>query len=110
MALTIGGYHVIACEDGIEALRFIEGDEPAAIVLDLGLPRLSGRDVQRELASHAETRHIPIIVVTGDTRALNEEDFACVLRKPVSPEGLLSAVEACLRERGLRPRRGGAPA
>lgn len=59
------GYAVVAVEDGVDALRYVDGQIPSLIVLDLALPRLGGRDVQRELASRAETRDIPIVVVTG---------------------------------------------
>ena len=82
------GYAVIAVEDGVDALRYVESHTPAAVVLDLGLPRLHGRDVHREMAAHGLTAKIPVIVVTGDAADLNEQDFSCVLRKPVSPDEL----------------------
>ena len=95
--LTAAGYAVIAVEDGIDALRAIERDVPHAVVLDLGLPRLGGRDVQRELKSHAETSQVPIVVVTGaDLDDLNSADFACLLRKPLNLEELVQAVDRCL--------------
>ena len=92
-ALTMTGYTVIAVEDGWSALRWIDMDRPDGIVLDLGLPRLSGRDLHAEITAHAETRDIPIVVVTG--LATNEEaqtlDVACVLLKPVEPEDVVAA-------------------
>lgn len=97
-SLKAAGYAVIAVEDGMDALRQIDMDPPEAVVLDLHLPRLSGRDVQKELASRDVTASIPIVVVTGtETFDLNEEDFACILRKPVHPELLVYAIENCLR-------------
>ena len=96
-SLTIAGYSVTAVEDGIVALRRIESDPPDLVILDMVLPRLGGRDVQQELAAHAETRHIPILVVTGtDTRDLNAADFPCILRKPVRSDALIAAVDDCL--------------
>ena len=69
-ALIMSGYAVVAVEDGIDALQHVEQALPNLIVLDLALPRLGGHGVARELASCAETRDIPILVVTGtDTRA-----------------------------------------
>ena len=97
-ALTSAGYAVVAVEDGVDALRRVDDRVPAAVVLDLGLPRLNGRDVSRELKSRPDTRDIPIVVVSGtDTRDLNPDDFACVLRKPIHPEAVVSAVERSLR-------------
>ena len=106
-SLTIARYSVIAVEDGLDALRRIESDPPDLVILDMALPRLGGRDVQQELAAHAETRNIPILVVTGtDTRDLNPADFPCILRKPVRPDALIAAVDDCLlRASPLKPRR-----
>ena len=98
-ALTIAGFLVIAAGDGIDALRHIDLGGPDVVVLDLGLPRLGGRDVQRELAAHASTESVPIIVVTGEPGELDEADFNCVLRKPIDPHDLVRAVRRCLQNR-----------
>jgi DNA-binding response OmpR family regulator len=99
--LAIAGYGVVVAANGIDALRHIDLEGPDALVLDLGLPLLGGRDVQRELASHAETRSIPIVVVTGsDTSDLNESDFSCILRKPINSEDLVAAIRRCLHKAG----------
>lgn len=96
--LKAAGYAVVAVGDGVDALRRVEDERPDAVVLDLGLPRLNGRDVQRELKSAPDTKHIPIVVVSGsDTSDLDPDDFACVLNKPISADALIVAVENCLR-------------
>ena len=96
-ALKLAGYTVVACEDGLDALRWVEQHTPALILLDLMLIRVSGRDVQKELRSRAETRHIPIVVITGDdTRDLNPAELACIIRKPVSARALTDTVARCL--------------
>jgi DNA-binding response OmpR family regulator len=102
--LKNAGYQVVAVEDGLDALAWVEQQTPGAIVLDLSLVRVSGRDVQRELRARAETRQIPIIVVTGadDIGDLNEAELACVLHKPVTGEALVDAVSRCLHRRGER--------
>jgi CheY-like chemotaxis protein len=97
-ALRAAGYTVVAVEDGIDALRLVESGRPEAVVLDLGLPRLGGRDVQKELRADPSTRNIPIVVVSGsDTSDLHPDDFACVLPKPISADALIAAVGNCLR-------------
>lgn len=97
-ALRAAGYAVVAVEDGVDALRRVERGRPEAVILDLVLPRLSGRDVQRELKSSPATQDIPIVVVSGtDTSDLNPEDFACVLNKPISADALILAVQNCVR-------------
>ena len=60
------GYKVISAQDGKEALEIIanQGDEIGLIMLDLTMPRLSGRDTFRELRS-GRFRHIPVVICSG---------------------------------------------
>jgi two-component system OmpR family response regulator len=106
--LRFSGYTAEAVGDGVSALRrIVNGHAPDAVVLDLGLPRLGGRDVRSEMMVHAHTRDIPVVVVTGgDATDLNARDYPCVLHKPVAPEALVSAVDTCLtrRDRVAEPR------
>lgn len=99
LALTSAGYGVVAVEDGLDALRVIDGSTlPSAVVLDLELPRVGGRDVYQELRSQSVTSAIPIIIVTaGDTDDLDPGDFACILKKPVSVQKLIDTVTDCVR-------------
>jgi DNA-binding response OmpR family regulator len=105
-ALAIAGYRVITAQDGIDALWRIDNELPDLVVLDLNLPRLGGRDVKAELKAHAETRHVPIMVVSGMERNdLASADVVCHLRKPVTAEQLIEAVETCLEGYGHSPPR-----
>jgi CheY-like chemotaxis protein len=100
-ALTVAGYRVLTASDGIDALHQIEIAAPAAVVLDLGLPRVSGHDVAGELRGQHGLRDIPIVVVTGESN-VNDDDFDCVLRKPITAEALLTAVAKCLAAKARR--------
>lgn len=106
MALRAAGYAVVAVEDGADALRQVEQTVPALVVLDLGLPRLHGRDVHSELKARPDTRDVPIVVVTGgDVSEAEASQFACILRKPFDADRLVAAVRQCLqRTGGLRRR------
>jgi DNA-binding response OmpR family regulator len=96
LALTFAGFDVQIVGDGLEALRRIDHDPPALVVLDLSLPSISGIVVRQEIAASAVTRDIPIVIVTGSPERAEGLDVACVLSKPVSPERLTQAVKACL--------------
>jgi CheY-like chemotaxis protein len=99
--LTLEGYIVLTAEDGVDALERVEEHQIGAVVLDLGLPRLAGEDVSRELASHPRLSSIPVIVVTGrDAAEVDATLYSCVLRKPVSPDALINAVNDCVRGAG----------
>jgi DNA-binding response OmpR family regulator len=95
-ALTLAGFAVHDVAVGIEALRYIDLEPPDLIVLDLMLPDMSGLVIRQEIAAHAHTRRIPIVVVTGTSVDLSSLDVACVLRKPVTPDELVRVVLSCL--------------
>jgi DNA-binding response OmpR family regulator len=95
-ALALAGYQTLEAADGLDALRILDSNPPEAVVLDLGLPLLSGVAVRQEIAAHAHTRHVPVIVVTGQPGTHEALDAACVLRKPVSPDRLVHVVKTCI--------------
>jgi CheY-like chemotaxis protein len=66
------------------------------LVLDLGLPDVDGLTVLDDLAAGPYTGHTPVVVVTGKTDVLDNLNARCILRKPVSPEKVLSVVRDCL--------------
>jgi CheY-like chemotaxis protein len=53
--------------------------------------------VHQEVAAHAHTRQIPVVIVTGSDMNLDHLQVPCVLRKPVDPERLVSTVRECLK-------------
>jgi DNA-binding response OmpR family regulator len=86
--------------DGKAALEAFERSAPAAIVLDLRLPSLSGRDVCREIKRQAPA--LPIIVLSAasdvsDKVLLLELGADDYVTKPFSPRELLARVRAALR-------------
>jgi two-component system, OmpR family, KDP operon response regulator KdpE len=99
--LVLAGYDIIEAGDGIDALRALDSS-PDGVILDLGLPVMSGQVVSQEIAAQAQTRHIPIIVVTGQPGNHDDLPVACVLRKPVATDRLVDTVRTCLRSGGAR--------
>lgn len=92
-ALALAGYHVTEARAGFEALQQLDRQLPDIIVLDLLMPGIDGFTVRTELAAQAQTRHIPIVVITAITEDLRWLDVKCLLRKPVTPEELVHAVK-----------------
>jgi two-component system response regulator len=58
--------------DGAELLDYLVAASargmPKAILLDLKMPRLDGRSALREIRRRAETRHIPVVIVSSSER------------------------------------------
>jgi two-component system, OmpR family, response regulator len=100
LVLSGHGYAVTAVGDGEDALRRLEYGGLEAVVLDLGLPRVDGRDVYRELQANPATRNLPVVVVTGsDVSPQEANGFRHFLRKPVSPEVLVMTLDNAIRRR-----------
>lgn len=97
VALSFEGFTVEEVGDGIDALQHIELGPPDLVLLDLDLPKLGGLSVQAEIAAHAFTRSIPVVIVTGSSMDLGHLDVRCVLRKPVAPEQIVTTVQSCLQ-------------
>jgi DNA-binding response OmpR family regulator len=95
-ALTFAEYDVQEAGNGLHALRQIDNNAPDAVILDLGLPIISGQAVLAEIAAHAHTRQIPVIVITGLPGEHDRLGAACVLRKPFEVDQLVKTVRACI--------------
>lgn len=102
--LEESGYQVLAAASGAEALAEAGARGPHLILLDLGLPDMSGLDVARALRARDDTRETPIIALTG--RALETDEEACraagctdYLTKPINTEQLLTVLEGYLGNR-----------
>src|SRR5207244_4354722 len=102
-ALHMAGFSVLVASDGISALKIVERRTPDALVIDLGLPLMSGTSVIEELQVSETTRGVPIVVVT----AMNVDSapgVAVTLTKPVDPYDLVLEVRKVLRGRGPQNR------
>jgi DNA-binding response OmpR family regulator len=100
------GYAVETQSDGKAALDSFQASAPAAIVLDLRLPKVSGGDVCKEIKAAAPT--VPIVVLSAasdvsDKVLLLELGADDYVTKPFSPRELLARVRAALRHNQRTP-------
>src|SRR5688500_18742843 len=61
------GYRVRSAADGLQALQMVRESVPAAVLLDVTMPEMSGLEVCRRLRADPSTATIPILLVTADT-------------------------------------------
>ncbi len=57
------GYETVTARDGEEALRTIASARPAAVIMDITMPRLDGLETLRRIKSQAPA--LPVVLVTG---------------------------------------------
>lgn len=92
------GHEVLFASDGAQALAMARMFSPDLILLDLHMPELSGLEVLKGLKRSAETRDVPVIVVTTSAEptvyaAAAESGCDAFLTKPFHAETLLLSVE-----------------
>jgi two-component system, chemotaxis family, response regulator Rcp1 len=97
--------HLNVVEDGVEALeylrrqgRFADAAPQDLVLLDLNLPRMSGREVLEEMKADPELRRVPVVVLTTsasevDVLAAYDLHANCYITKPVD----LTQFEAVIR-------------
>jgi CheY-like chemotaxis protein len=86
LAQSAIGHDLVVARDGAEALEYLFGARrgpvdqvrplPAAVVLDLKLPRINGIEVLRRLRADERTRTMPVLVVspTGEASEVDAGD------------------------------------
>jgi DNA-binding response OmpR family regulator len=107
-SLRLEGYEVRAAPDGAVALDQARAFVPDLVILDLGLPRVDGIEVARQLREHDD---VPILILTArdgvEARVEGLDSGADdYLVKPFERQELLARLRALLRR---RPPRGSAP-
>lgn len=86
--------------DGFEALRCLrEAPRPDLILLDLNLPKKSGREVLEEIKTTEALQRIPVVVLTSSEADDDLSDVYrlhanCYLAKPVDLEEFIKVVRA----------------
>jgi twitching motility two-component system response regulator PilG len=98
------GYEVISFADGIEALRWLTQPQPllpALLILDVGLPKLSGYDIAHAFKAKPALAHIVIVMLSGHTSVLARlkgrlSGAQHYLTKPFTTQEIVAVVQAHL--------------
>jgi len=101
MTFKKGGYSIVSCRDGQEALATAISASPQLIVLDVMMPGLDGLEALRQLKTNPATREIPVVVLSAKGHALTKVEAELAgavlyLAKPFSPNQLLGEVQKIL--------------
>jgi two-component system KDP operon response regulator KdpE len=99
VGLEAAGYHVYEAETGAEGILLAAQQRPDAIVLDLSLPDLDGREVIRRLREWTQT---PVLILTvrdsdAEKVALLDAGADDYVTKPFSMTELQARIRAALR-------------
>ena len=99
ITLSARGYEVVTAADGKEALRLAVDKHPDLIVLDLGMPGLTGIEVIEGVRGWSQ---VPILVVSGRSDSLDKVDALDAgaddyVTKPFAADELLARIRALSR-------------
>jgi two-component system cell cycle response regulator DivK len=99
--LLIEKYQVITASDGARAIALARSEQPALILMDMGLPILNGWQATHRLKTKPETLTIPIIALTA--YAMPEDRARCMAAgcdeyetKPIEFPRLIQKIRALL--------------
>jgi two-component system catabolic regulation response regulator CreB len=105
-ALTTEGYHPICVTTGEAAIDKFSGEELSLVILDIGLPDISGFEIIKELRKVSE---VPVLFLTARSEEIDRilglelgaDDYVV---KPFSPRELAARVKAILRRTNRAPK------
>ena len=100
--LKRAGFDVVIARDGAQGVAMALAEQPALILMDMGLPVLDGSEATRLIKAAPETKHIPVIALTANAMTGDREkamaagcdDFDT---KPVEMPRLLDKIQALAR-------------
>jgi len=106
--LAKDGYDVVVAVTGSDAVKQAHESHPDVVLLDIMVPQLNGWEICRRLKQDAETRAIPVIMVTGRVEEgdkvlgfeVGADDY---VTKPFSPRELLARIRAVARRGRMDP-------
>jgi len=112
LQLQLAGHDVRTAHDGIEALTVAKTFDPEIVLLDLGMPKIDGYEVARQLRLQPGSRRVTLIALTGwgqqqDRDRTADAGFDAHLVKPVAEAQLFRALTLAVHD---RPRVEGAQA
>ncbi len=92
-------YQVVTKSNGIDAMHWLEeGNYPDLILLDLGLPEMTGKDFLTGLKSSGFYKDIPVIILSGNNKTTFTsdamKDIQHYFEKPFDPRKLQEKIES----------------
>jgi PleD family two-component response regulator len=101
--LKEAGFKVTALSSSKKAFLKVKENQPDIIILDIMMPEVDGLAVLEQIKTSEETKNIPILMVTADTKSdsmkkaqqLGAVDY---ITKPIIPEDLVKRVKKALKD------------
>ncbi|WP_376796678.1 response regulator [Thermogemmatispora sp.] len=91
------GWEVQTARDGVEALELISSQPPAAVLLDIEMPRMDGYELMATVRSQEQYRTLPLVVLTSRAASKHKQramqlGASAYIVKPYQDEELISTL------------------
>lgn len=101
--LLKNGYRVVTAKDGLDAMAQLQTEHPAAILLDIEMPRADGFEVATFVRNSSRIAHTPIIMITSRSGEKHRERARSIgvnryLTKPFHEEQLVGELNDVIKE------------
>lgn len=101
----LGGFEVLICSSGAQALAQIKGFAPDLILLDVVMPGMDGPTTFAALRADPATAHIPVVFLTANARPAEVASYMAlgaidVVAKPFMPMTLAAQIQRIWDDKG----------
>jgi CheY-like chemotaxis protein len=105
--LSEAGYQVDQAANALAAICAVIRHRPDLVLADIRMPIIDGAELARELKSHRDSRHIPVVALTGyDTPGMRESalqsGYDDYMTKPIDPRKFRAQVAKLLHQHKLK--------
>jgi two-component system, cell cycle response regulator DivK len=112
--LALNGFDACGTSTALHAIELAVSQRPDVILTDVNMPFVDGLTIVRTLKEHTLTAQTPVVLLTGDARALERcreqgIETAAVLQKPCRPDVIVDTLRAALAVRAASAQRGVEP-
>lgn len=96
------GHDVMTAENGVDGVSLANKEQPDIVLMDIVMPGMNGFQATRQIWRGAETRHIPVIIVSSKSQETDKvwgerQGAKGYLTKPVDTKDLVEAMNAILK-------------
>jgi CheY-like chemotaxis protein len=99
--LWLNGFDASGTSTALHAIELAVTQRPDVIMTDVNMPFVDGLTILRTLKEHTLTAQTPVVILTGDARAIERcrehaVDAVAVLQKPCRPEVIVETLRSAL--------------
>ena len=95
------GHEVIVAENGQDGVAMAVSEQPDVVLMDIVMPGMNGFQATRQMTRGAETKHIPVIIVSSKNQETDKvwghrQGAKGYITKPVDTQELINMMQACM--------------